>query len=144
MSALGERRAGFEEAYHLQFGRLPQNWNEAQGKYFDAHGQGAWWAWCAALGVIENDPRRTAFEAWADAHHLPLQRMGRTPHYEHADTQGAWIGWNAALDSVVIELPAPDSTDANPTTSTDCDSGFARGVSACRVAINAAGLKVKP
>lgn len=49
------RRERFEEAYHRQFGRMPQNWNELLGKYFDAHGQGAWWAWNAALdsAVVE-------------------------------------------------------------------------------------------
>lgn len=52
MSLVEQRRAEFEEAYHEQFGRLPQNWNDALGKYFDAHAQGAWWAWQASRDAV--------------------------------------------------------------------------------------------
>lgn len=45
-------REEFEQAYHEQFGRLPQNWDSTFGKYFDAHGQGAWWAWQSSRATL--------------------------------------------------------------------------------------------
>lgn len=47
-----ENRARFEAAYAAQFGRKPQNWDAVLGKYLDAHGQGAWWAWQTALASV--------------------------------------------------------------------------------------------
>lgn len=47
------RRAAFEVAYLKQFGRYPDNWCNVISKYLNAHAQGAWWAWQAALDAVE-------------------------------------------------------------------------------------------
>lgn len=56
-------------------------------------------------------------------------------NYVHA----AWISWNAALDSVVIELP--DTVANTGTLTSTAVLGYKRE---CREAIEAAGLKVAP
>ena len=47
------RRAAFEAAYLKQFGRYPDNWCDVISKYLNAHAQGAWWAWVAAMDAVE-------------------------------------------------------------------------------------------
>ena len=49
--------------------------------------------------------RRELFEAWTKSEHgnLDLRKDGE---YFDDLTHGAWLGFNAALDCVVIELPA--------------------------------------
>lgn len=49
--------------------------------------------------------RRAAFEVWTKREHgnLDLRKDGE---YFDDLTHGAWLGFNAALDCVVIELPA--------------------------------------
>ena len=56
--------------------------------------------------------RRAAFEAWFMTAHMPNApedlwlRIGKDGEYFVRDTWAAWNGFNAALDCVVIELPA--------------------------------------
>lgn len=74
------RRDAFEAAYLKQFGRCPDNWCHVISKYLNAHAQGAWWAWFAAMDsicielpephstnggdcVIDYDDRRAAIES---------------------------------------------------------------------------------
>lgn len=75
MSIQDQRRERFEQAYHDKFGRLPQSWHDALGKYLDAHAQGAWWAWNAALDsvVIELPPCIDADEV---AEHFAIDEQG--------------------------------------------------------------------
>lgn len=89
------------------------------------------------------DQRRAGFEAWAKANHMPLQRFGLTPHYENSDTQAAWIGWNAALDSAVIELTYVPvlKVDGSGLEGMNCAYLQRDGV---LKAIEAAGVRVKP
>ena len=47
------RRAAFEVAYLKRFGRYPDNWCNVISAYLNAHAQGAWWAWQAALDAVE-------------------------------------------------------------------------------------------
>ena len=47
------RRDAFEAAYLKQFGRYPDNWCHVISKYLNAHAQGAWLAWFAALDAVE-------------------------------------------------------------------------------------------
>lgn len=60
------------------------------------------------------EKRRAAFEAWywrefwsAHAHERStiFNRYGGVGGYRNWDVQRQWIGWNAAMDSVVIDLP---------------------------------------
>jgi hypothetical protein len=48
------RRELFEAAYLKQFGRYPDKWCHVISKYLNAHANGAWWAWQAALDAVES------------------------------------------------------------------------------------------
>ena len=50
--------------------------------------------------------RRAAFEAWTKIEHGDLTRRQDGEYFDDL-THGAWLGFNAALDCVVIELPDP-------------------------------------
>ena len=60
-------------------------------------------------------------------------------NYREESLNYAWWAWNAALDSVVIELP--DSVANTGTLTSTAVLGYKRE---CREAIEAAGLKVAP
>ena len=49
--------------------------------------------------------RREMFEAWTKSEHGDLTRRQEGEYFDDL-THGAWLGFNAALDCVVIELPA--------------------------------------
>ena len=48
--------------------------------------------------------RRELFEAWTKSEHGNLIRRQDGEYFDDL-THGAWLGFNAALDCVVIELP---------------------------------------
>ena len=50
--------------------------------------------------------RRELFEAWTKSEHGDLTRRQDGEYFDDL-THGAWLGFNAALDCVVIELPEP-------------------------------------
>lgn len=96
------------------------------------------------------EARRKAFEVTAREHYslheLDHSWSEREQEYHDSDMQIAWEVYNAALDSVCLELPSKISqynTDSN---------GYVNPVAAeydecieeCREAIERAGLKVKP
>ena len=49
--------------------------------------------------------RRELFEAWTKSEHGNISRRQDGEYFDDL-THGAWLGFNAALDCVVIELPA--------------------------------------
>jgi hypothetical protein len=72
------------------------------------------------------EQRREAFEDWAERHYGgPVTRDDG--EYFMPEWEREWLAWNAALDSVVIELPPALADDLTLIAS-----------------IEAAGLKVKP
>lgn len=54
--------------------------------------------------------------------------------YDHPWTRGAWDGWKASREALVIELPSPED---------QCDDGAVSAINRCIEAIEAAGVKVK-
>ena len=48
--------------------------------------------------------RRELFEEWTKSEHGNLSRRQDGEYFDDL-THGAWLGFNAALDCVVIELP---------------------------------------
>lgn len=50
--------------------------------------------------------RRELFEAWTKSEHGDLTRRQDGEYFDDL-THGAWLGFNAALDCVVLELPDP-------------------------------------
>ena len=79
--------------------------------------------------------RRELFEAWTKSEHGNISRRQDGEYFDDL-THGAWLGFNAALDCVVIELPEPHSTNGG-----DCVVDFDE----CRTAIESTniGIKVK-
>lgn len=51
------------------------------------------------------EARRVAFEAWAVARRFPVHRDGVVVAYSARCTDEAWQAWNAALNSICVELP---------------------------------------
>ena len=73
-----------------------------------------------------SDLNREQFEKWFD----------ESGFYKLKET--AWASWEASRECLVIELPEPDSDDGD-----SWDQCFKSGVSQCRAAIHAAGVKTK-
>lgn len=79
------------------------------------------------------EARREKFERWQWPHLNNAEHLRGTSMYEDA-----WEVWNAALDSLCVELPATRSAQFP-----DFEGGFESGVDAAREAIHAAGVKTK-
>jgi hypothetical protein len=88
------------------------------------------------------EQRRKAFEAhYSD---INLERNEYWPDfYVNLTTRMCWEAWNAALDSVVVELPPSDGLDYCPSVSYDYSAGYRAGIKASQQAIHAAGVKTK-
>lgn len=82
--------------------------------------------------------RRELFEAWTKSEHGDLTRRQDGEYFDDL-THGAWLGFNAALDCVVIELPLGAPGYMSDTE----ESCFMHGVSYCRAAIESTDLGVK-
>jgi hypothetical protein len=96
------------------------------------------------------DARRTRFEFWvranvADSPSMLFRRgsgsINGESQYINESVESFWIGYNAALDGIEVELPAKH----HPTVVEDADWHNTRNktIEVCRRAIEAAGLKVK-
>ena len=82
--------------------------------------------------------RRELFEAWTKSEHGNLTRRQDGEYFDDL-THGAWLGFNAALDCVVIELPLGAPGYMSDTE----ESRFMHGVSYCRDAIESISLGIK-
>lgn len=95
------------------------------------------------------EKRRASFEA-AIVNEFPTYEhqklFDRHPNgkYWNPHIRALFVCWNAALDSVVIELPRKDAMTACSNTSTEFDLGYEACAEHCLAAIKAAGLKVTP
>lgn len=78
--------------------------------------------------------RREMFEAWTKSEHGNLSRRQDGEYFDDL-THGAWLGFNAALDCVVIELPSSRDLDH--------DRKGILAVTQCRDAIESTGLGIK-
>lgn len=85
------------------------------------------------------DKRRVEFEEWAEANHL-WTHLSLGGSYANTLTMAAWIAWNAALDSVVIELPEkPKNSDEYD----EMDLGYRVAITTCADLINKQGYRTK-
>jgi hypothetical protein len=101
--------------------------------------------------VIE--ARRAKFEAWqvgvliqegydSDSVHCVMER-GSTGGYSSIRVEGAWRGFNAALDSLVIELPKKVDHFADDDPGRRAFSFHTNhAIDQCRQAIEKAGVRV--
>lgn len=80
------------------------------------------------------EARRKAFEAWANNRGASLAK-DLAGHYLIAENEWAFDIWNAAIDSICVELPSPKSLSASddPWWVLEC----------CQDAITAAGVAYK-
>ena len=99
----------------------------------------------------QTEVRRAKFGVWMRSHHW-LSEISHSfdeedGEYFSSEVQVAWEAYSAALDSVVVELPSPESMKFCPSTSGDYDAGFDHGQTQARAdfieAIHAAGIKTK-
>lgn len=95
------------------------------------------------------EARRLAFENW---HKVCLERSPGQEYYDSDWTDTAWKAWNAALDSVVVELPndrihpaVPSDyvKRAGPGAEFNIAIGYNLAKTECREAIETAGVKCK-
>ena len=96
------------------------------------------------------DKMRDAFESSPQFRGMDFTRSStHLDHYESPYANGAWDGWRASREYLVIELPPVPLAPEEPEEAID-DShmdGYNAAVrmrSACEKNIKAAGLKVKP
>lgn len=80
------------------------------------------------------EKRRAAFEASYEGKANFERNHWHPDFYAELPTRDKWGAWNAALDSVVIELPQDNYYEDAASVALDD----------CRHAIESAGLKVKP
>ena len=87
--------------------------------------------------------RRAAFEVWTKREHgnLDLRKDGE---YFDDLTHGAWLGFNAALDCVVIELPPElHAYTGQPQEDRLLDADRNHTIKQCRTAIESTNLGIK-
>lgn len=53
------------------------------------------------------EKRRAAFEAWLELAGFDVERFHCINGYRGNEQMAAWEAWNAALDSICVELPGP-------------------------------------
>lgn len=91
------------------------------------------------------DARRGAFEAWFESlnHYKPDKAIGtQSWWYSEPRVSDAWCVWNAALDSIYVELPESVSGRAVfPYKS--YEGGWNDALAACQEALTAAGVRFK-
>jgi len=87
------------------------------------------------------DKMREEFERSPKFRGMDFRRAPEAPEYYLSPyANGAWDGWQASREALVIELPDADGLNREHM----LVQGFIEGVAHTRVAIEAAGLKVKP
>lgn len=89
------------------------------------------------------EARRKGFEAWVSGFSgitaEKISSLRVDDGYLEPRIESAWFGYNAALDSVCVELP--DTVANTGTINSNAVLSYKRE---CREAIERAGLKVKP
>lgn len=80
--------------------------------------------------------RRKLFEEWTKSEHGNLSRRQDGEYFDDL-THGAWLGFNAALDCVVIELPV-----LGICAMTNENLGYQRGIRDSRAAIESTNLGI--
>ncbi|WP_122252638.1 hypothetical protein [Pseudomonas savastanoi] len=103
---------------------------------------------------MSNDKMREEFEAWANGrygweiHDQYRDESERTlstwngERYDNRIVEGMWQAWQASREALVIELPEERAARGYGEQVADA-LGFNDGISYCRDAIEAAGVKVK-
>lgn len=86
--------------------------------------------------------RRELFEAWTKSEHGNISRRQDGEYFDDL-THGAWLGFNAALDCAVIELPALPSMPSLSPTGVLLDKERGVAITECRDAIESTNLGIK-
>ena len=87
--------------------------------------------------------RRELFESWTNSEHGDLTRRQDGEYFDDL-THGAWLGFNAALDCVVIELPQElHAYSGQPQDERLLDTDRNHTIKLCRAAIESTNLGIK-
>ena len=86
--------------------------------------------------------RRELFEAWTKSEHGDLTRRQDGEYFDDL-THGAWLGFNAALDCVVIELPSERKVRNGWQEAAGADMAFNDCLDLCIDAIESTNLGIK-
>ena len=87
---------------------------------------------------MSTQDQRAKFEAWLESAGFDVRRYHHIDGYHGNEQQAAWEAWQAALDSICVELP--DSVANTGTLASNKVLSYKRE---CRDAIHAAGVKTK-
>lgn len=79
------------------------------------------------------------FEAWLESAGFDVRRYHHIDGYHGNEQQAAWEAWQAALDSVRVELPDYIGSAGNE----GYMDGWNAALDECQDAIHAAGVKTK-
>ena len=87
--------------------------------------------------------RRELFEEWTKSEHGDLTRRQDGEYFDDL-THGAWLGFNAALDCVVIDLPQElHAYPGQPQEDRLLDADRNHAIKQCRAAIESTNLGIK-
>ena len=87
--------------------------------------------------IIEE--QRARFEAWLESAGFDVRRYYHIDGYHGIEQQAAWEAWQAALDSVCVELPDYIGSAGNE----GYMDGWNAALDECIDAIHAAGVKTE-
>ena len=86
--------------------------------------------------------RRELFEEWTKSEHGDLTRRQDGEYFDDL-THGAWLGFNAALDCVVIELPSERKVRNGWQEAAGADMAFNDCLDLCIDSIESTNLGIK-
>lgn len=89
---------------------------------------------------MSTQDQRAKFEEWLELAGFDVRRYHHIDGYHGNEQQAAWEAWQAALDSICVELPKPFD-DAPPYAS--YQTGWNDAIGEIQDATHAAGVKTK-
>lgn len=94
-----------------------------------------------------HEESRKQFEEWVSllysGSNLLLRVGPNKESYHQTIVEGLWMAWQAARESIVVELPEQKEDKARNCSSDDIAYGFNQGVGACRYSLRSIGLSIK-
>ncbi|MDM1711458.1 hypothetical protein HX137_12520 [Pseudomonas sp. 165] len=94
---------------------------------------------------MDTSKMREEFETSPKFRGMDFSRSSTHPdYYESPYANGAWDGWQASREAVVVELPSEDTCRTSTSKEEAVQEAYNHALGECRAAIEAQGLKVAP
>ncbi|WP_411959410.1 hypothetical protein ACK56M_10015 [Pseudomonas sp. s4] len=94
---------------------------------------------------MDTNKMREEFETSPKFRGMDFTRSSTHPdYYQSAYANGAWDGWKASREAVVVELPSEDTCRTSTSKEEAVQEAYNHALGECRTAIEAQGLKVAP